>query len=370
MFPSSLFPDPEEEALAAEADKLLETWNQAGLNDILSATAYNTEADTVITPYADYPASGDPKTTTSSGSIPLTLVPAPLAIPTPTLDPQHLGPVTISPIFGPTSPSTRPPTDMIIVSSDSVVFYTDEYTLFNTSSNRFGGYLPLQARGHDKTIILPEIVAAEVQVILQVVYNAEAPMDMPVGTLIRGIGWLPKYGFEPKTCIKPDTRIFNTLLSYAPLHPLEIYTCAAMHDMEELAVQASPYLLRVEPSEVSEEMSDKMGATYLLRLFSLHLRRKNVLKELLEKVPQLHNVTKDCGFNKQGELRACWNQGVAQLAMALRADTTTTEIRNTMLEATMSLRCSECLRVRDAHLNAILQDWSMASMVVVVYAGL
>ena len=33
-----------------------------------------------------------------------------------------------------------------------------------------------------------------------------------------------------------------------------------------------------------------------------------------------------------------------------------------MLEATMSLRCSECLRVRDTHLNAILQDWSMASV--------
>ncbi|KAI3622435.1 hypothetical protein WG66_016052 [Moniliophthora roreri] len=275
--------------------------------------------------------------------------------------------MSISPLFGPDSSqsTSRPPSDVIIVSTDKVVFYADEYTLFNASNNRFNDLFPLQTKDkRHRILFLQEINSSEMQVFLQSIYNV-ASTDVPdFAILTQGIAWLPKYGIEVKTLVQPHTSIFDCFLSHAPVYPLEVYTCAAKYDLHDLAVQVSPYLLRVEPSNVTEEMAERMGSRYLWKYVSLHSRRVEVLKRLLVKGPDLHDITKDCGFRKQRELRAKWNLGVAQLVFVLKADTTTTAIREQILETTEDISCEECLKARDTRLNAILQEWSMSSRTI------
>ncbi|KAK7039029.1 hypothetical protein VNI00_010421 [Paramarasmius palmivorus] len=239
----------------------------------------------------------------------------------PQVAPQN---VSVSSVFGPNGYQSQgehgPPVDMILVSADNVVFYVDEHTLYSNSNNQFNGLLPLQAMGQENRILpLQEIVSSELQVFLQSIYNV-ASEDVPeVGALVRGVTWLNRYGFGPKSHIRSGTKVFEYLLSHAPLHSLEVYTCAAVFDIYALALEVSPHLLMVPPTNVSDEMAERMGGRYLLKFFLLHLRRIEALKQLLMKPPDLHSVTNTCGFEEQRILKARWNHGIAKLAFIIRA---------------------------------------------------
>ncbi|KAK7040218.1 hypothetical protein VNI00_010024 [Paramarasmius palmivorus] len=374
MDPAYPFPSNVDDPFDIGAGSLIETWVDAGGEDMASVGQQSLWNEGVITPTMApssppldaYQASTP---TVSAVSIPEAQS-YPHAMPTPGTQQSaeiRRAPVHISPVFNPNSSQSkgRPPADMILISNDNFVFYVDENTLCSNSTNQFNGLLPLQTLEKQRRVVfLREIVWPELQVFLQVIYNT-ASTDVPdLGTLVRGVAWLPKYGFDPKSFILPGTRAFDYLLSHAPLCPLDVYTCAGMHDIYPLAVQASSHLLRVSPSEVTEEMAISMGSRYLLKFFSLHLRRTEALKQLLMKGPELHNITKTCGFEGQNLSKARWNQGVAKLALILKADTTTTFIRDTILEATEDISCTECLKARDARLNTTLQEWSMTSRTI------
>ncbi|KAK7040219.1 hypothetical protein VNI00_010025 [Paramarasmius palmivorus] len=293
--------------------------------------------------------------------------------------------ISISSVFGPNGPEsvTRPPVDIVLISSDNIVFYADESTLLNVSTNSFNGRLPLRTQEKPKRILfLSDIISYELQVFLQSIYDVSSDCIPELDVLMRGIDLLPKYGIQPKSLVLPRTPVFDYVLSYAPTKPLEIYAFAASHDIYALAIQAPSYLLGIDlTADVNMEMVEKMGGKYLLKLFILHLRRKEVLKGLLITVPDLHGPTEYCGYEEQKQLKAQWTFGswdgwrgfFTQVRAPLPppafisnnlSDISTTQIQETILEATRFITCQECLKKRDARLYAILRDWSTASRTI------
>ncbi|KAK7039033.1 hypothetical protein VNI00_010425 [Paramarasmius palmivorus] len=239
---------------------------------------------------------------------------------------QDLNPAPVSPDFGPdVEGSRRPPTNIILISKDSVLFHADEYSLLQFSNNCFKGLLPLPSRDRDKRMIfLRDLHSSELDVLLQAIYGI-TPKSSTDGNgivelrlLSRGIGWLPVFGIPPKSVVLPYTYIFARILSFAPVHPLETYAIAGRYDIHDLAVAASSHTLPVELSNVGEELATCMGARYLSRLFSLHLNRKATLLSLLSKEPEYHDQTENCRFTDQREAKSRWNTAMASLVWDVR----------------------------------------------------
>ncbi|KAG7093204.1 hypothetical protein E1B28_006891 [Marasmius oreades] len=232
----------------------------------------------------------------------------------------------VSTTFGPVDPNTLPP-DMTLISNDSVVFYTHEATLFKASTNHFNNLLPFPTPAqHDpseRILTLPEISSSELQIMLLAIYKVPAGDPsfslVDINTLIRAIDHLPNYGFSPKTQITPTSQMYRLMLSCAPLYPLEIYALAAQYEIHAIAVTASSHTLVLPLSEVSAELSRRMGAIYLLWLFQLHMGRTERLKVLLTAEVGLHNPTAECSFTNQKTLKRMWNLAVAKLLFAIKA---------------------------------------------------
>ncbi|KAL0573119.1 hypothetical protein V5O48_008841 [Marasmius crinis-equi] len=260
----------------------------------------------------------------------------------------------------------RPPADMILFSNDSIAFYTDEQTLLRTSTNSFNHLLPLTAETSERTLFLPEISSSELEIMLRGIHNvpsetAQASID--IQTLTRAIDHLPVYGISPSTCITPTSHLYRYLLSCAPLYPVEIYALSSQYDIVSLAMMASSHTLVVDLSQVHEDLANRMGSTYMLRLFRLHLSRVETLKKLLSVEPGLHNPTVKCDFNGQRELREMWNLAVASLSHVLKPNTTTTAIRDAIMLHTANLTCEQCIKLREARLSKIVKEWSMAPLI-------
>ncbi|ESK91460.1 hypothetical protein Moror_2684 [Moniliophthora roreri MCA 2997] len=276
-------------------------------------------------------------------------------------------PIPISQNFG-HNVTGRPPSDVMFLSKDCLLFYADEHTLLQSSNNNFKGLLPLNGQEMEERIIfLKDLASSELEIILQAIYHAPSSKENPTGgnlddfrMLARGIGWLPTFGVPPKSVVLPFTPLFDRILLFAPLYPLEVYALAGQYGMEDLAVAVSTHTIPVELWNVTEELAERMGASYLLRLFRLHMERESILKAQLEMSPDLHAPTEECGFDDQRALKRKWNTGVAFLAAKIKADTSTTLIREALMAHTGDITCEDCVKARDTRLNSILSEWSLA----------
>ncbi|ESK90847.1 hypothetical protein Moror_16485 [Moniliophthora roreri MCA 2997] len=289
---------------------------------------------------------------------------------------QKAAPISISQSFGPDTAQNldRPPVNVILITYDPVGYYVDEYTLLKYSNNHFKGLLPLAYKEKEKRLIfLRDISSSELDIVLQAIYNIAQSTTTPgsgVGSaldfqvLAKGIGWLSIFGIPPKAVIVPHTHLFDRILSFAPLHPLETYSFAGQHDIEDLARAASSHTLSVDLSNISEELALQMGALYLSRLFRLHVGREGILKGLLEKEPNFHNETEECRIENQTILREKWNMAIATLTWEIKANTPTSLIRETVIARTSCITCNDCIKARDTRLSTILTEWSMATRTI------
>ncbi|KAJ8083888.1 hypothetical protein PM082_002654 [Marasmius tenuissimus] len=271
--------------------------------------------------------------------------------------------------FGPmVAGSGRPPVDMLLLSGDSVMFYTDEKTLLDASKNSFKRLLPFTSKELSRRVLfLHDISSSELEIMLRAIHDVssvpeQSLIDVDVQTLIRAIDNLPEYGISPVACITPKTHLYRLLLSCAPLHPLEIYAQAAHHGLAPLAVTVSSHTLVVELAQLTDELSMRMGSVYALRLFQLHTGRVEILKKLLSRDLGLHNPTPRCSFDGQRVLKAKWNLGVAFMFSKIKPDTATSTIREIMMSHTAGIGCRECNNLRDRCLRDIINDWTMTSV--------
>ncbi|ESK92736.1 hypothetical protein Moror_15909 [Moniliophthora roreri MCA 2997] len=279
----------------------------------------------------------------------------------------EINPIPPSQNFVPDVPSRRPIPNIILLSSDFCSFYADESSLLLYSNNNFRGLLPLLSQEREQQhIFLQDVPSSELEFILRAIYNIPTRTHTVEGNisdfqiLSKCINWLPIFGIQPKSIIVPYTHLFDKILSFAPLDPLEVYALVAHYDMHDLAIAVSPHTLPVESSNITEDLAQRMGASYLLRLLRLHIGREEILKNLLGTEPDLHDETAECGFEDQKSLGRMWNMGVASLTWFVRADTATSLIHEIIMAHTGDIVCGECIKARDARLNTVLTEWSMA----------
>ncbi|KAG7091395.1 hypothetical protein E1B28_010432 [Marasmius oreades] len=243
----------------------------------------------------------------------------------PTMDELSLfmndSPLSISSTFGPKD--SRSPINMILLSSDLIVFYVNESTLLKASTNSFNNMLPRETKGKfERLLFLSDTTSSELDLILRAIYNISSDVAPPANTDVRNVTGVidkfPSFGIQPRKCITSKSRLFQYLLSCAPIYPLHIYALAAHHDMDDLAVAVSSHTLVRDLSEITDDLANRMGSRYLMRLFQLHLTRTQTLKNLLATQLGLHTPTARCGFDGQRLLKQKWILAVAALLYAVK----------------------------------------------------
>lgn len=166
----------------------------------------------------------------------------------------------------------------------------------------------------------PPIVAVEeispiLNLLLHVLYSIScgkynvSPDDI-AGTMDA----LTKYGYSLHLYVHPTSELYKLALNLASSNPLEMYMAAASHNLDTLAISVSSHMLPIDLSDLTDEVVEKMGATYLRRLIFLHLGRVQALKRLLAPPPEFHRPTASCGYSKQRQLARAWSLATAGLA--------------------------------------------------------
>lgn len=212
--------------------------------------------------------------------------------------------------------------------------------------------------GNDRTISLPER-ASVINLLVHAVYYMPCTQFMPsLEDLSEAVAALSTYGLSTQTYLIKDAPLFDALLAHAPTRPLDLYAFAATNGLHELAVLASPHLLSLDLSSVSDDIAVKIGPIYLKKLFFLHLGRTSALRELLQLPPHPHVPTPSCGFEEQRELTRAWALASAYLTWNARPHTGASTIEAALRNLANHLSCELCrLSIQDRVHDLVLQ-WS------------
>lgn len=234
--------------------------------------------------------------------------------------------ISVSTAFNPRSHDEEP--NLIFCSSDGVVFYVNYDVIVKASSTAF------QERINDPSLASVEIPADSMKIVpisepssvlnlmLHALYGTPSAQHSPTfETLVAAVNNMPLYGIDPKAHISRSSHLYGTLVAYAPLYPLELYTLAAHFDLYDLAVATSSHLLSCQLSTITDEMAERMGPLYLKRLFNLHNNLFDTLKQILLSPPLPHGPTKICSFEDQRRLTRAWALASAHLAWDTRPGT-------------------------------------------------
>ncbi|KAF9035216.1 hypothetical protein BJ165DRAFT_658493 [Panaeolus papilionaceus] len=240
--------------------------------------------------------------------------------------------IAVSTAFHPNSHPNAPP-DTIFTTSDGVWFYTASKVILARSPSAFRTLLGMRLTDDRfRDVVIPiDIPSGEFNVIIHLLYgSSSAPHSPTFDTLVKAVDRLPLLDIDPKHYILPSTPLFSLLLSYAPLHPLDVYIVAGHHDLYELASQCSPHLLSLSLSTITDQQAERMSVLYLKKLMLLHVTRLNELREILLKVPDYHPETKKCTFNDQNAVSRAWALGTAGLVWDARPDLSTHSIQTSL----------------------------------------
>ena len=217
----------------------------------------------------------------------------------------------VSAVFNPKDSS-----DIVILSSDTVLFYLNSRILLGASEDAFQLLLsaPLSS------VPLPTVIGAPdtaeiLNIIFHIVYDMSCiPQSPSFQNIVTAVNHMPLYGFDPKKHIIQPHPIYAHLLSFAPRFPHGLYMLASHFDIYELAAATSSYLLSSSLYTITDDMARRTGPIYLKRLFSLHAQRLHILKSIILRPPRPHPPTPECSFAQQKQLEDIWAAGLADLA--------------------------------------------------------
>ena len=164
------------------------------------------------------------------------------------------------------------------------------------------------------TTVTVEAPSTELNIVLHAIYKTSPAAHSPdIETIIRAVDRMPPWSIWPKDLLTPSNSLYELLLSYAPLRPLEIYALASYHGLEDLAINVSPYLLSYDLSTITDETAKRIGPVYLKKLMLLHINRSTDLKAILLLPPHPHPPVKTCDFEDQKKLTRAWALASAYL---------------------------------------------------------
>lgn len=276
--------------------------------------------------------------------------------------------ISVSTTFFPGAELDVLPTDLIILSSDSVFFYVHEHKITAASNNGFNSLLPLKEQGHleDAGNILPlHLDSVVLNILLHTIYNMSAAHYAPTpDAVISAVESLEEYGLSVKTYLAPATPLYALFLGTAPQAPIEYYAVAGGYDLHHLAIPISSFLLSYSLASLTDELAIKMGPLYLKRLFYLHLGRVEALKRLLLPPPQPHVPTATCDFSEQKKLTRAWALASAYLAWDVRPDLSTHAIEAALRPLGDYLSCDQCKQLLRDRINTLVAQWSIVKRTV------
>ena len=168
---------------------------------------------------------------------------------------------------------------------------------------------------------------------------------------------LLKYGYTLDTVISPLSEPFAYLLLRADEEPLQIYSLAAHHSFEALAVPTSTKALRISLSSVDESSAITMGTSYLLRLARLHLFRLDTLKSLLLNPPAMHDDTDTCKRHDRLNVQRAFGLTAGYLVWEATASIETEWIRVFFEGVMKDIGCAFCRENVRKRMDGVLEDW-------------
>ncbi|TFK24353.1 hypothetical protein FA15DRAFT_687524 [Coprinopsis marcescibilis] len=255
--------------------------------------------------------------------------------------------------------------DAIFRTSDSVLFYVHSSVMKASSPMIFDQFLS-SAASQDDIIDVPES-SAVLNVILHSLYNLSCASYAPSFDLLEeAVDRMGFYNISPKTQIHPGRQLFSLLLTHAALLPLRIYAFAAHHQLHELAVRSSSYTLAFSVSQVTDAMARRMGAVYLKRLMFLHIDRQEVFKKIILQPPEMHPVTKACGFGDQKRLARAWALAAAYLVWEGKIDVPINTLQKTFSGLQEGLECNGCRATLSNRIKEVAIKWAAAKAKVLL----
>ncbi|TCD64952.1 hypothetical protein EIP91_003410 [Steccherinum ochraceum] len=216
--------------------------------------------------------------------------------------------------------------DVVLVSSDHVLFYAHKSHLLASSNNTFNGRLSADSTGMVMGSPLGSLWVVGVStgsvlfnIVLHAIYGMScSQFNPPLEALLHAVKSLKTYGVSLAHALGHDTPLYNHIVAESPRRPIEVFLVAAENDLDALAVTSSEYLQSLKLSDITDEMADRMGPRYLRRLTVLHFDRMEYLKQLIMDLPQPHEDTMECGFIEQTKLARAWTLAAASLVWDIR----------------------------------------------------
>ncbi|KAL1728508.1 hypothetical protein EV714DRAFT_215037 [Schizophyllum commune] len=283
-------------------------------------------------------------------------------------------------------PTTAPP-DAVLISNDNVHFFVKGICLFPAFRNllpargpRVSG-LPLPSASGASVSGLPSAHASDsaetLSIILHAALNRElvgfAPSVRAIGTALDRFN---AYGLDASVLLAPGRPLHRLLASQIPTAPLSVYVVAARADAQALAAAASAHLLGEPVHTISDERAEAMGAVYLKRLFMLHRRRVDALRELLGRAPGVHegralgmHGDRALGVHEGGDgggeecedrgtLVRRWDNVTAEIVVNAKPDTPASHIELKLSSIARHLACEPCKASLEERIEECVADWS------------
>jgi len=265
--------------------------------------------------------------------------------------------VFVSPAFYPVPHDGDSAPDLVLMSTDSEYFYVHLHVLIDASKNGFNNLLE-GGQNYHNTITVTE-PSAVLQIILHAIYDTSCAEYFPsLDSLADAISSLNMYGIPLKNVIAPSRPLFEVLLNQAAVRPLDLYALAASHDLYDLAVAASPHLLSLSLSTITDAMALRMGPVYLKRLFFMHLGRAQALRDILLPPPYPHSPTPRCNVFEQQKLSRAWTLASACLAWDTNANISIYMMESTLRPLGDHLQCPHCQTALSERIKMLVYQWS------------
>ncbi|KAJ4482995.1 hypothetical protein C8J55DRAFT_511218, partial [Lentinula edodes] len=251
--------------------------------------------------------------------------------------------------------------DIVLFTSDSVLFYVHSHVLLAGPDTGFHALIPSslsRMKNSDPVVHVPES-SSTLSIILHAIYNMPCShFSYPFQDLSDAVDHFALYGMVPRSYILTNSPFYTLLLSYAPHLPLAVYTFASKHDLEDLAISSSFHLLSFNLSTLTEETAKAIGPSYLRRLFFLQIGRSDALKRLLLNPPSHHIPTANCDIDNQRALTRAWALASAYLVWDSRPDLSSNSLEATFTKLVDDLSCDWCKKNLNERINDLSVHWS------------
>ncbi|KAK0450301.1 uncharacterized protein EV420DRAFT_1646541 [Desarmillaria tabescens] len=250
-------------------------------------------------------------------------------------------------------------TDVVLVSFDSVTFHVHSQTVLGASDNAFGFLLQPSSQAEGDTSVVQVDEHSEVlNILLHVIYSISCISYQPSFDVLQtAVERMRHYGMATIAHIQPSTPMFDVLSSHASDNALHLYALAAHFDLYDLAVFASAHLLSLRLSSLTEDMVKRIGAPYLKRLFSLHLGRKEALKQVLIAPPRQHHPTLMCSTYLQEQFALDWVLNVAQIVSDATPDISSHYMVALLRPMKDQTSCETCKANLYERLEQLTEQW-------------